>query len=134
MTGSTIIGIALILLYHVYLISEVQNGKNLFNKKHLRISSFKTRKSNEDIYQLLFTMCPNTKYSIEFLDKEKGHILLSESITLLHGGFFYPITISPAQDNTTEVTIGVKSKILWSGFLVFKSHRNLYNLIKLGLE
>ncbi len=133
MTGIEIIGFAIILLYSVIILIQVQKGTNLFDKKGLGVFALTTQKSRDQIYQVLFSLCHDKKYSVEFFDVEKGRILLSENPTLFHGGFFYPITISPRENGVLEIKISVKSKLLFSGILIFRRHRNLVNLIKLGL-
>ena len=77
--------------------------------------------------------CLLSKYTVEFVDMNRGFTILSEEPTLFHNGFFYPIYIIERKNNT-EIEVYIKRKWIFLGPLIRRHHRQIFYLLTLSLS
>jgi len=125
--------IAILLGYTIMGITKSLTGKSLINRKPGHSLKLTSDLSKVEIFSRLYKLCLSTKYTVEFVEINRGLIILSEETTLFHNGFFYPIYIIE-KENSIEVEVYIKHKWIFPGLLIRRYHRQIFYLITLSLQ
>ena len=84
-----------------------------------RMKQFNSSKSAKMIMNDIVNLATKSHYSVDETDESTGRIIVSKGATLFSWGFFFPIQIVEKSDNSCLVTVGIKSKLIQIGPIVW---------------
>jgi hypothetical protein len=100
-----------------FLVSKYRKVESVIAKKPTDLISYSINDTVENIWKAIQWFEP-ARLKVDYQDEAQGLIVLGESMgmTKFHNGFWLMIYLSKAQNGSTNVEIGIKSKVYQAPF------------------
>jgi hypothetical protein len=111
----------------------MRKGSSALKSRPKQLRSIATTNNPREALKAIIRFAQQSNYKISIIDETKYRLVLDEPPTLTSWGFFYPIFISQCVDNATLIEVGIKSKLVQVGPIVWRHHERCVNGIKAAL-
>ena len=108
--------------------------KGSFDVKLNRSGVVKTALAPEEALRRIEASAAGQGLKIEQVDTAGLRILLSEGLGISTFGHFFPISVAPAEDGGSAITVGLKTKVPQYGPVVGRNHRKIMNKIRTAVS
>lgn len=125
--------IAVVIIAVFLVIASMRSGKSELETKPSDLKSFVSKVDDQVALKTIINFAQQAGYSIDTIDESNKRICLSDSATMTSWGFLYPIFISRQSDETTLIEVGIKSKAIMVGPIVWQNHEKCFNGIKAAI-
>ena len=108
--------------------------KGSFDVKVNRSGVVETSVTPAEALRRIEASAPGHGLKVEQVDTAGQRILLSEGMGFSSFGHFFPITLAPAEDGGSAITVGLKTKVPQYGPVVGRNHRKIMDKIRTAVS
>ena len=125
--------ITVVIIAVFLIIASMRSGKSEIEAKPSGLKSFVSEIDDQTALKTIINFAQQAGYSIDTIDESNKRICLSDGATLTSWGFLYPIFISRQPNESTLIEVGIKSKAIMVGPIVWQNHEKCFNGIKAAI-
>ena len=125
---ASIIVVILVTLFLV--IAEFRKPSSVLKNKPKKLFTFKVKISPDEAIKEICAFGKAYKYSVAEILPDQSRIVLGDESSLFSYGFFYPVYLTPQQDGELLFEVGIASKAIQIGPVVWQRHQKFHDKLK----